>query len=137
MAKTVKCVWMLSAVLCLTMTTLWPQTPPAAPVPAGPVAQGGAPTAQGRPEDAVKARADATSLTIDLGGGVTMEFVLIQPGSFMMGSEKGAPYEKPVHKISITQPFYLGKYEVTQEQWEKVMGSNPASLKARRSRWKQ
>jgi formylglycine-generating enzyme required for sulfatase activity len=34
---------------------------------------------------------------------------------------------KPGRKVTITKPFYIGKYEVTQEQWEKVMGSNPSS----------
>lgn len=77
-------------------------------------------------------------LALDLGGGVTMEFVLIQPGSFIMGSDKestlratGGKQEsgylgaQPAHKVTITQPFYLGKYEVTQEQWQSVMGNNP------------
>ena len=70
------------------------------------------------------------SLAIDLGGGVTMEFVLILPGSFTMGSDKGQQSdEKPAHKVTLTKPFYLGKFEVTQEQWEKVMGSNPSNFK--------
>ena len=47
----------------------------------------------------------------------------------MMGSEKGDNDEKPVHKVTITKPFYMGKYEVTQEQWEAVMGSNPSNFK--------
>ena len=37
--------------------------------------------------------------------------------------------EKPDHEVTITKPFYLGKYEVTQEQWEAVMGSNPSHFK--------
>jgi formylglycine-generating enzyme required for sulfatase activity len=53
-----------------------------------------------------------------------MDFVLIRPGSFTMGSEKGRADEKPVTKVSITKPFYLGKFEVTQEQWQAVMGTN-------------
>jgi formylglycine-generating enzyme required for sulfatase activity len=61
--------------------------------------------------------------TVDLGGGVTMEFILIRPGSFTMGSNK------VTHKVTLTKPFYLGKYEVTQEQWEKVMGNNPSQFK--------
>jgi formylglycine-generating enzyme required for sulfatase activity len=68
------------------------------------------------------------NLAIDLGGGVKMEFVLIRPGSFTMGSDENIN-EKPAHKVTITKPFYLGKYEVTQEQWEKVMGSNPCHFK--------
>lgn len=59
-----------------------------------------------------------------------IEFVLIEPGTFAMGSletETGRFYgEGPVHQVTLRQPFYLGKYEVTQEQWEAVMGSNPS-----------
>jgi formylglycine-generating enzyme required for sulfatase activity len=67
---------------------------------------------------------------VDLGKGVTLELVLIPPGKFYMGSpedEKGrAPNEGPQHTASLSKAFYLGKYEVTQEQWQQVMGSNPS-----------
>ena len=63
-----------------------------------------------------------------------LEFVLIEPGTFAMGSpetEAGrAPWEGPVHKVTLSQPFYLGKYEVTQEQWAAVMGHNPSQFSA-------
>jgi len=73
----------------------------------------------GNTDDAVK--------IIDLGGGVKMEFVLIRPGTFTMGCEKGqASDEKPAHEVTITKPFYIGKFEVTQEQWKAVMGENPS-----------
>ena len=68
-------------------------------------------------------------LTLDLGGGVKMEMVLIRPGSFDMGSDKGQPAEKPVHKVTLKKAFYIGKYEVTQEQWQAVMGGNPSGFK--------
>ncbi len=58
-----------------------------------------------------------------------MEFVLIPAGEFMMGSYDAGDEERPVHKVHISQPFYLGKYEVTQAQWEVVMGSNPGHFK--------
>jgi formylglycine-generating enzyme required for sulfatase activity len=64
-------------------------------------------------------------IAVDLGDGVKLEMVLIPAGSFRMGDEG----EKPVHKVNITKPFYLGKYLVTQEQWEAVMGSNPSHFK--------
>ncbi|MCX7824323.1 MAG: formylglycine-generating enzyme family protein [Verrucomicrobiae bacterium] len=67
-------------------------------------------------------------LEVDLGGGVTMQFVAIRPGSFMMGSERSADW-KPVHEVTFAKPFYMGKYEVTQEQWERIMGSNPSNFK--------
>ena len=68
-------------------------------------------------------------LTETLSGDVKMEFVWISPGTFMMGSpssEAGrGEYEGPVHTVEIGQGFYLGKYEVTQGQWEAVMGTQP------------
>jgi len=77
----------------------------------------------------VKGGGQCKEVSIDLGGGVKMEFVLIPMGSFLMGSEKGRPDEKPVHKVTISKPFYLGKYPVTQEQWQAVMGNNPSGSK--------
>ena len=61
---------------------------------------------------------------------IGMEFVLIPAGEFMMGSDHYQPDEKPVHKVAISKPFYLGKYEVTQAQWQEVMGPIPAILRA-------
>jgi formylglycine-generating enzyme required for sulfatase activity len=59
-----------------------------------------------------------------------LEMVLIQPGSFTMGSsmeENGrSDTDWPIHEVTITKPFYMGKYEVTQAQWESVMGNNPS-----------
>lgn len=49
---------------------------------------------------------------------IGMKFVLIQPGTFMMGSDKGKDDEKPVHKVTLSAPFYLGVYPVTQAQYE-------------------
>ena len=47
---------------------------------------------------------------------IGMEFVLIPAGEFIMGSNYYEPDERPVHKVVISKPFYLGKYEVTQAQ---------------------
>ena len=64
---------------------------------------------------------------------IGMEFVLIPAGEFMMGSpsdEEGRwDGEGPVHKVTIEESYYLGKYEVTQEQWREVMGSSPSHFK--------
>ena len=64
---------------------------------------------------------------------IGMKFVLIPAGSFQMGSpslESGRnDDEGPVHEVKITRAFYLGKYEVTQGQWEDVMGANPSAFK--------
>ena len=60
-----------------------------------------------------------------------MEFIKVQAGTFTMGctSEQGSNCdddEKPTHRVTLTQDYYIGKYEVTQAQWRKVMGSNPS-----------
>ena len=51
-----------------------------------------------------------------------MEFVLIPEGKFTMGSN-GSDSEKPAHTVNIAQPFYIGRYEVTQWQWRAVMAT--------------
>jgi formylglycine-generating enzyme required for sulfatase activity len=56
-------------------------------------------------------------------------FVRIDAGEFMMGSENGDADEKPVHRVRISRPFEMGKFEVTQAQWEAVTGSNPSYFK--------
>ncbi len=58
---------------------------------------------------------------------VHMEFVLIPAGTFKMGADMGEPDERPLHQVTISKAFYLGKYEVTQGQWQAVMGNNPSS----------
>ena len=62
-----------------------------------------------------------------------MEFVLIPAGTFRMGSPdsdtEAYSDERPAHRVTISQPFYLGMYPVTQEQWEEVMGNNPSNFK--------
>ena len=76
-----------------------------------------------------------TGKTIDLGNGVSMEFVLIPPGSFSMGSpdsEKDSyGDEGPVRRVQITKAFYMGRYEVTQDQYMAVMGRNPSKFSGR------
>ena len=57
-------------------------------------------------------------------------FVLVEAGTFQMGSEKGYGDNKPVHEVTITTPFYMGKYEVTQAEYEKYCSygsSSPSS----------
>ena len=57
---------------------------------------------------------------------------MIQPGTFTMGSPAGEvgrySYEDQ-HTVTLTKPFYMGVFEVTQRQWELVMGSNPSYYK--------
>jgi uncharacterized protein (TIGR02996 family) len=63
---------------------------------------------------------------------IGMRFALIPPGSFRMGSPDGETGhdddEGPVHEVEITRPFYLGVTPVTQEQYQRVMGSNPSDF---------
>ena len=59
-------------------------------------------------------------------------FVLIPAGTFQMGSKKGLDDNKPVHEVTITKSFYMGKYEVTQAEYEKYCNygsSSPSSDK--------
>ena len=93
-----------------------------------------------KPQEGGKTKSPPKELTVDLGGGVKMEFVLIPAGEFMMGShesaeevakksgKKGAKAdlfkkEHPLHKVTITKPFYLGKYEATVGQFRAFVKS--------------
>ena len=64
---------------------------------------------------------------------IGMEFVRIAPGEFVMGCSTGdndcEADEKPAHRVQITKGFEIGEYEVTQSQWQAVMGSNPSTIK--------
>ena len=65
--------------------------------------------------------------------GVEYPMVFVEGGTFRMGSDdsEAYPWEKPVHKVTLSS-YCIGKYEVTQELWEVVMGSNPSSFKGAR-----
>ncbi|MHC4249871.1 MAG: SUMF1/EgtB/PvdO family nonheme iron enzyme, partial [Planctomycetota bacterium] len=91
-----------------------------------------------KPPEAARSKRDTPppTLTLDLGRGVRMEMVYVKPGRFVMGGTEDANprsayqgIEKPKHEVTITQGFYLGKYEVTQSQYEAVMGANPSKRK--------
>ena len=72
--------------------------------------------------------AQTTAPTATLKNAIGMEFVKIPAGEFMMGCSTGdnscKPAEKPEHRVRITKPFEMGKYEVTQAQWKAVMNAN-------------
>ncbi|WP_242072348.1 bifunctional serine/threonine-protein kinase/formylglycine-generating enzyme family protein [Microcoleus sp. FACHB-68] len=74
----------------------------------------------------------ADVFTEKLSNNVSLEMVSIKGGRFLMGSpetEEGRyGYESPQHRVTV-QPFFLGKYPVTQAQWQSVMGNNPANSK--------
>lgn len=58
-----------------------------------------------------------------------MMFSLVPAGEFVMGSTVGGSDERPPHRVRITKPLYLGVYEVTQGQYQRVMGTNPSYFK--------
>jgi len=70
---------------------------------------------------------------VELEGGERIEFVYIPPGKLVMGSsenESGRQSDEgPQREVQITRGFYLGKFEVTQQQWTAVMGNNPSVFK--------
>ncbi len=71
----------------------------------------------------------AEEITVILPGDVALTLVRIPAGTFMMGSpadERGRYSDEDLHQVTLTQDYYLGKYEVTQRQWQAVMGSNPS-----------
>ena len=100
--------------------------------------------AKRRQEETANALGVPVQLEVDLGNGVKMAFVLIPAGQFVMGSTEAdikavlakypeakewVPYEVPAHKVTLTRPFYIGKCEITQEQWEAAMNTNPSKFK--------
>ena len=72
-------------------------------------------------------------ISIPVKNGISIDMVKVEAGTFMMGatSEMENPYswEKPVHRVTLTNEYYMGKYEVTQALWQAVMGSNPSKFK--------
>ena len=72
-------------------------------------------------------------ITLDLGNNVTMRLVLIPAGKFTMGSPDNeadrTADEGPQHEVTISKPFYMGVFEVTQEQYQQVMGTDPSYFK--------
>jgi len=87
------------------------------------------------PADAqvAKPRRAGDTKTVDLAGGVKLELVWCPPGAFTMGSpadEEGRFPNEKQHKVTLTKGFWLGKHEVTQRQWQSVMGKNPSRFKS-------
>jgi len=65
--------------------------------------------------------------SLDLGKGITMDFIFVKGGKFMMGDELEEWDFAPQHEVQLSD-FYMAKYPVTQEQWEAVMGNNPSKF---------
>jgi formylglycine-generating enzyme required for sulfatase activity len=63
---------------------------------------------------------------------LSLEMIWVEPGTFTMGSpesEPGRSLDETQHEVTLTNGFWLGKYEVTQAQWQKVMGDTPSFFK--------
>ena len=63
---------------------------------------------------------EITTATLD------MTLVKVEPGKFMMGSSDGGSDEKPIHSVTITFPYWVGIFEVTQKQYETIIHDNPS-----------
>jgi formylglycine-generating enzyme required for sulfatase activity len=87
--------------------------------------------AQRRQAEAARQLGLPVEKTVDLGDGVKLELVLVPAGRFRMGVQAGEDDDQKTgyQWVRITKSFQMGKYEVTQEQWEKVMGTNPSNFK--------
>ena len=73
------------------------------------------------------------TITIPVKDGISIDMVRVEAGTFTMGAtaEMEDPYgdEKPTHQVTLTNDYYMGKYEVTQALWQAVMNSNPSYFK--------
>jgi formylglycine-generating enzyme required for sulfatase activity len=108
-----------------------PSTTPAAQTETNPTNTNGVNAKPENPNNSTKPNNASGSTNAAPGPGtvvrnqIGMELVWIPPGSFMMGSNN-YPAEKPVHQVTISNGFYIGRYEVTQAQWQVVMGTTVA-----------
>ena len=77
--------------------------------------------------------ANSDNITIPVRDGISIDMVRVEAGTFTMGAtpEMKNPEgdEKPTHRVTLTNDYYIGKYEVTQALWKAVMGNNPSILK--------
>lgn len=74
-------------------------------------------------------------ISIPVKNGITIDMVKVEAGTFLMGNTfeesffDSILWEKPVHQVTLTNDYYMGKYEVTQALWQAVMGSNYSVFK--------
>ena len=77
--------------------------------------------------------ANRDNISIPVKDGISVDMVRVEAGTFTMGAtaEMKDPYdsEKPNHRVTLTNDYYIGKYEVTQALWQAVMGNNPSNFK--------
>ena len=73
------------------------------------------------------------NISIPVKDGISIDMVRVEAGTFTMGAtaemEDPMDWEKPTHRVTLTNDYYIGKYEVTQALWQAVMGNNPSYFK--------
>ena len=76
---------------------------------------------------------NSNNISIPVKDGINIDMVRVEAGTFTMGAtpemEKPFDNEKPAHQVTLTNDYYIGKYEVTQALWQAVMGNNPSNFK--------
>ena len=76
---------------------------------------------------------NSDNISIPVKDGISIDMVRVEAGTFIMGAtpEMKNPFdwEKPAHQVTLTNDYYIGKYEVTQALWQAVMGNNPSEFK--------
>jgi formylglycine-generating enzyme required for sulfatase activity len=106
------------------------QTPPPSPLQQKQTFTFEVVTVNDKGEEISRKPEQAEYRTEDLGNGITLDIVAIPGGTFEMGSEE-QEHEQPIHRVTVA-PFWMGKFPVTQEQYEAVMGTNPSFKGAKR-----
>ena len=77
--------------------------------------------------------ANSDNISIPVKDGISIDMVRVEAGTFTMGAtaemKDPGDDEKPTHRVTLTNDYYIGKYEVTQALWKAVMGKNPSEFK--------
>jgi formylglycine-generating enzyme required for sulfatase activity len=78
---------------------------------------------------ASRASASRQHKVVEIGKGVLLNLIWVEPGEFVMGTRFGNPNESPPHPVRFSRGFWMGKFEVTQAQWQAVMGGSPSQFR--------
>ncbi len=119
-------------VLLTELTGCGDGSPPKTPAPKVSAAKGSVKVPATNPQKKLKTESDVLLTKenkILSKNSLDMKFIYVAPGSFLMGSKNGYKDEKPVHRVTIKKGFWIGKYEVTQKEFQAVMGVNPSHFK--------
>nr|WP_295444602.1 formylglycine-generating enzyme family protein [uncultured Prevotella sp.] len=107
-----------------------PQQPVAQPQPVSSMASS---STSGASSNMVGSSTSGSVITIPVKDGISIEMVKVEAGSFNMGAtpemQNPDEDEKPVHRVTLTNNYYIGKYEVTQALWKTVMGNKSSRFK--------